>query len=412
MTFKINRFTTDSYKLTVGYVFWRWNMILNMNVWGEYMFVDRDKRQYPPGFADRLKDKFLEFSELPSRPDIASYYADQCRYVPVEYINWYDNVFYFDPSQIDLSQKGGELRIFYRGPLHTVCHHEIISLRAISDLITEMFGYKPNYGWQDPIDYTLKTIKQKGVTNSHGGGRRALSRDHHNDVLGIATKYKKGEGDAGGFYGESMVDMAWAHGLKIMGTMGHEFPEACAGIWGVENANKMARKIWHEVYGRNVGYWLDDTWGSDWSDKEITKEEVQRLTGFRHDSGPFNWYVDQKIALLERLKEPNTNKQIITSEGLKTLEDIIHTVEYKPGNFVRGSLLGKILSNNSCNTGNDRFGKPSMGYNIVNKLMRVGVGDKNPKDVCKLSNEPSKAVGSPEAVAEAIAARDLAMSRA
>ena len=411
MTFRINRYTTDSYKLTVGYVFWRWNMILNMNVWGEYQFVDRDDRQYPPGFADRLRDKFAEISELPPRPEIAAYYADQCRYVPSDYINWYDNVFYFDPNQIDLSQKGGRLRIFYRGPLHTVNHHEIISLRAISDLITETFGYQPRYGWQDPIHHILKTIKQKGVTHSHGGGRRALSRDHHNDVLGIASKYKKGAGDLGGFYGESMVDMAWAHGLKIMGTMGHEFPEACAGIWGVKEANRMARKIWHETYGRNVGYWLDDTWGSDWSDAEITAEEVRRLTGFRHDSGPFDRYVDQKIALLERLKEPNTNKHIITSEGLKTLEDIIHTVEYKPGNFVRGALLGKILSNNSCYVGSNENGQPRMGYNIVNKLMRIGIGGNTPKDVCKISNEESKAVGSVEAIAEAKAARAEALAR-
>lgn len=410
MTFGINRFSTDHYKHTVGGVFYHWNKVLNMNVQAEYMFVDRDNRQYPAGFADRLWEKFIENSELPPKPDIAAYYTDQCRYVSPEYINWYDNVFYFDHNQIELSQKGGGLRIFYRGPIHTVNHHEIISLRRISDLITEMFGYKPNYGWQDPIHHLLKTIKQKGVTSSHGGGRRALSRDHHNDVLGIATKHKKGVGDKGGFYGESFVDMAWAHGLPFMGTMGHEFIEACAGIWGVENANRKAREIWHDFYGKNVGYWLDDTYGSDWSDKEITREEVQRLKGFRQDSKEFDVYVDDKIALLERLQVPNADKHIISSEGLNSIEDIVHTVEYKPGNFERSSLLGKILSNNSCDTGPDRFGRRSMGYNIVNKLVRIKVGNGEWKDVCKLSDQPSKAVGSQKAIAEARAAHDLAMS--
>ena len=70
MTFSINRFSTDSYKHTVGEVFYNWNKVLNMNIQAEYMFVDRDRRQYPPGFADRLWEKFIENSELPPRPDV------------------------------------------------------------------------------------------------------------------------------------------------------------------------------------------------------------------------------------------------------------------------------------------------------------------------------------------------------
>ncbi len=410
MTIKKTRYTTDGYKLSVGQVFWRWNMLFNMNIDAEYMFVDRDHRQYPAGFAERLKDRFLENSELPSRPEIASYLADKYPFLLNDFINWYDRVFYFDPNQIDLSQKGGDLRIFYQGPIHTTNHHEIISLFDISSLITEVFGYKANVGWQDRIHNLAQVLRNKGVTYSHGGGRRALSRDHHYETLGIVSQYRKSDGNTGGFYGESFIDMAWAHGLPIMGTMGHEFPMACAGIWGVENANKKAREVWHQEYGRNLGYWLDDTWGSDWSDSEITSQEVDRLSGFRHDSGPYEQYVDKKITLLNRLGIPNTKKQIITSEGMKTLEDVIHTVEYKPGQFTRGALLGKMISNNSCYTGDDRHGNPSMGYNIVNKLMRIRVNKGPWIDVCKLSNDISKAVGSPEAVSNAIAVREIAMS--
>ena len=405
MTLKKTRFTTDGYKLSVGQVFWRWNMLYNMKVEGRYMFVDRDNRYYPSGFAERLREKFEENADLPAHQEIANYLGYRYPFLLGDYINWYNRVFYFDPSQIDLSQKDGKLRIFYEGPIHTVAHHEIISLFDISNLITETFGYKPKYGWQDEVHHDAKVLKEKGVTHSHGGGRRALSRVHHDEVLGILAQYKKDLESPGGFYGESFIDMAWEHNLPIMGTMGHEYPMACSGIWGVRDANKKAREIWHQEYGRNLGYWLDDTWGSDFSDAEITAEEVARLSGFRQDSQKFEKYVDDKIALLERLKVDNSKKQIIASEGLKTLKDIIKVVEYRPGNFNRAALLGKKWSNNSCYTGNDRFGKPSMGYNIVNKLVSVRVNGGKWHDVCKLSDDMSKAIGSQSAIDEANEAR-------
>ncbi|KKT73472.1 MAG: Nicotinate phosphoribosyltransferase [Candidatus Collierbacteria bacterium GW2011_GWB1_44_6] len=404
------RYTTDGYKLSVGYIFWYWNMVRGMDVQGRYMFVDRDGRQYPKTFADQLREKFFENAELPARPEISRYTADNWPFIPEEYLRWYDRVFYFDPSQIDLSQKGGDLWIYYEGPLHTVNHHEIISLFDISNLITENFGYKPKYRWQDRVHHDARILKERGVTHSHGGGRRANSRKHHDEVLGILSQYKEGVEKKGGFFGESFIDMAYEHNLMIMGTMGHEFPMACAGIWGVENANRMARKIWRELYGKNLGYWLDDTWGTEWSDKEMTAQEAKDFRGSRHDSWPFERYVDQKLNFYKRRGVDSREKEIISSEGMKTLEDIVHTTEYKAGKFKPASLLGKFWTNYECVPEIPTV-SPRTGYNIVNKLVAVKVGDGPWKDVCKLSNDISKAVGKPEAIAEAIAARDAALAR-
>lgn len=398
MTIKKSRYTTDGYKLSVGYILWWLNMVMGMKIQGRYMFVDRNKTQYPSGFADRLKDKFAENEELPARPEIAEYLAERYPFLPDNYIKWYDRVFYFDKSQIDLSQKQGDLRIIYEGPIHTVKHHEIISLFDISSLTTEVFGYKPAPNWQDRIHHDAKVLKEKGVIHSHGGGRRALSREHHDEVLDILSKYKKGVGDKGGFFGESFIDMAWAHGLPIMGTMGHEYPMACAGIWGVENANKKAREIWLDMYGKNLGYWLDDTWGTEWSDLEMTEDEARKFKGSRHDSWPFEWYVDQKLSTYKRLGIDSREKEIITSEGMKTLSDIIHTVEYRAGEFKPAALLGKYWSN-------------PFPPNIVNKLVAVKVGDGPWKDVCKTSNDISKAIGKPETIKEVLAIREKAMAR-
>ncbi len=410
MTLQKTRYTTDGYKLTVGYMFWFWNMIRGMDIQGRYMYVDRDGRQYPNTFADQLKDRFLENAELPAHPEISRYVGEKYPFLPENYLKWYDRVFFFDHNQIDLSQKGGDLRIFYEGPIHTTNHHEIISLFDISTLITKNFGYAPVYGWQDRIHHDARVLKEKGVIHSHGGGRRANSREHHHDVLGILAQYKKAVDGAGGFYGESFVDMAWDHNLNIMGTMGHEYIMACAGIWGYENANKMARKLWLEMYGKNLGYWLDDTYGTEWSDHEMTALEAESFSGSRHDSWPFDWYVDQKLGMYKRLRVDNRKKSIITSEGMKTLKDIIHTVEYRAGEFNPASLLGKYWTNYNCVPRIPTVSK-RMGYNIVNKLVAVKVGNGPWKDVCKLSNDVSKAVGKPEAIAEVTAIREAAMSR-
>jgi nicotinate phosphoribosyltransferase len=409
MTLGKTRYTTDGYKISVGNEFYYWNTVRGLDVKGRYMFVDREHRQYPNTFADQLREKFLENGELPARPEISDYIATKWPFIPNDYLKWYDRVFYFDPSQIDLSQRGGDLRIFYEGPLHTVCHHEIISLFDISTLITKNFGYKPQYGWQSRVHHDAKVLKEKEVTHSHGGGRRANYREHHDEVLGILSQYKKGPEDKGGFFGESFIDMAWEHNLMIMGTMGHEYPMACAGIWGIENANIMARKKWLEMYGKNLGYWLDDTWGTEWSDKDMTEEEARKFRGSRHDSWPFERYVDEKLSMYKRLSIDSREKEIVTSEGMKTLEDIIHTTEYRAGEFKPASLLGKYWSNYECVTDEPQAISPITGYNIVNKLVAVQVGNGPWVDVCKLSNDISKAVGKPEAIASAIAARNKAM---
>ena len=400
MVLSKTRYTTDGYKLSVGNIFWYWNMILGMKVQGRYKFFDRDNTVYPSTFADQLREKFEENSELPPRPDISEYVASRWPFLPRNYLQWYDNVFYFDKNQIDLSQRGGKLNILYEGPIHTVCHHEIISLHDISNLTTKNFGYKPDYGWKEVIEYNARVLQERGVRHSSGGGRRALSREHHEEVLGIISKYPKTEDTIGGLTGESFIDEAWNFNLMIMGTMGHEYPMACAGIWGYEKANAMARKIWIEQYGKNLGYWLDDTFMTEVSDRDMDAKTANTFKGSRWDSGPFDWYVDSRIALYEKLGIKSSTKDIIASNSLKNMEEILHTIEYRTGEFKPASLLGGFWANNSCNTGLNRLGKPKRGYNIVNKLVAIKVGDGEWTDICKLTNDLSKAIGTPEEIAK------------
>ena len=131
------KYDTDYYKLTMGNYFWRLNMLQNRQVDALYQFVDRDGREYSPRFADELKDLAIERSEFSPNPYIASDILSRAPDMPSDFIQWYDQIFFHDPNQLDQSVKDKKLRIFEKGTIHTSTHHEIPVLTNISTFITK-----------------------------------------------------------------------------------------------------------------------------------------------------------------------------------------------------------------------------------------------------------------------------------
>lgn len=381
------KFGTDGYKLSMGNIFWDMNVHQKMAIQGRYQFVDRGHFKYPTGFAKRLWEKIVARESLSPRPDIASFVMEKWGFLPHDFVRWYDQVFYHDSSQVDLSEKDGELRLFVEGPIHTSSHHEIPILRDISNMRTADAGHLPRPNWKLEAEERARILYENNVVYSEFGGRRPFSDEVHYGSLVQCKKWRFQPGK-GGLLGTSWIDYAYDLDLMIMGTMAHEYIELMAGIYGYELANKMAMQVWIEYYGKRLGYFLPDTYTTEVAMRDFDYYFADKFGGTRQDSGNPKWYARRLLKQYRDLGIKPETKSITYSNSLKTIDEILDLNNYLLGQFIRTFGLGGFITNNVGYN----------PYNIVLKLVAVKIGNGEWKDVVKLSDDPGKAIGKPEEI--------------
>lgn len=383
-----SKYGTDGYKLTMGNIFWFMNMVQGKRIQGRWQFVDRDNTIYPRGHVDLMKEEIGYASTLSPDPNKASYVMEKWPFIPQQFIQWFDQILFLNPDQIDLSQKDGRLRLFIEGQFHTGTHWEIPILRINSTLLSKETEKKPKPDWQQEAEYNAKHFYESGVSYSEGGGRRPFSAEHHLEALSTYAKYRKNEGH-GGLLGTSWVEFAYDLNLMIMGTMAHEYVELMAALYGYEKANHMAMQTWIDHYGKRVGYFLPDTFTTGVALRDFNHYFASVFEGTRQDSrNPF-WYADLMVEHYRYLGIDMRQKSIIYSNSLKTRGEIEQVNAYRIDEFRRAVLLGGFITNNVGY-------KP---YNSVLKLVAVKVGDGPWIDTVKLSDDPGKAIGNPDEIA-------------
>ena len=383
-----SKYGTDGYKLSMGYIFWIMNIIQKQRIQARYEFVDRDSRVFPEGFANQLQEEIKSMASLSPDPAVSRYVMDKWPFINQEFLRWYDQVFYHDPNQVELSQKGGKLRLVVEGPIHTATHLEIPILRAISTLVTRNSGNCPQAGWLAEAERNAITLFENQVFYSEFGGRRPFSPEVHWGALCKYAQYRKTEGK-GGLLGSSWVDYAYQLNLMIIGTMAHEYPQMMAALHGYENANKMAMATWVEHYGRRLGYYLTDTFTTEVTLRDFNRQFAETFEGVRQDSGNTHWFADRMVDHYRSLEIDASLKSVIYSNSLKTIAEILELNDYRPSEFRRSFGLGGFITNNVGH-------KP---HNMVLKLVAVKVGDGSWIDTVKLSDDPRKSIGKPEEIA-------------
>ena len=272
----------------------------------------------------------------------------------------------------------GEIEVSVKGPwLHTILF-EIPLLSIINEVYFRNTQKKPdlNEGRKRLITKILE-LKAEGLQDlkiADYGTRRRFGRDWHEEVLRTLVT-RLGTGAGGQLAGTSSVLYAMKLGLTPLGTMAHEYLQACQALGPrLRDSQVFGFESWAREYRGDLGIALSDVYGMSAFLRDFDMYFCKLFDGARHDSGdPFQWGERMLAHYVENRVDPRT-KVLIFSDGL-TVPRTIKLYQQFKGRCQLAFGIGTNLTND-------------LGYEplqIVIKMIRC-----NGQPVAKLSDTPSK----------------------
>ncbi|WP_096667872.1 MULTISPECIES: nicotinate phosphoribosyltransferase [unclassified Polaromonas] len=272
----------------------------------------------------------------------------------------------------------GEIEVVIEGPwLHTILF-EIPVLAIINEvyfrntqkLADVMEGRKR-------LDAKIGLLKAEGLSTlkiADYGTRRRFGQAWHEEVLRTLIA-RLGAGSAGQFAGTSNVLFAMKLGLTPLGTMAHEYLQACQALGPrLRDSQVFGFESWAKEYRGDLGIALSDVYGMSAFLRDFDLYFCKLFDGARHDSGdPFAWG-ERLIEHYRKNRVDPRTKTLIFSDALT----VPRTIELYQQFRDRCQLAFGI----GTNLTNDLGYEP---LQIVIKMVRC-----NGQPVAKLSDTPSK----------------------
>ena len=272
----------------------------------------------------------------------------------------------------------GEIDIQIKGPwLHTILF-EIPVLAIVNEVYFRNTQATPDFKeGRRRLAEKINQLNDAGLKDlkiADYGTRRRFSRAWHEEVLRTLTA-RLGTDVSGQFAGTSNVLLAMKLGLTPLGTMAHEYLQACQALGPrLRDSQVFGFETWAREYRGDLGIALSDVYGIEPFLRDFDMYFCKLFDGARHDSGdPFTWG-ERMIAHYRNNRVDPMTKTLIFSDGL-TVERIIALYQQFRGRCQLAFGIGTNLTND-------------LGYEplqIVIKMVEC-----NGQPVAKLSDTPSK----------------------
>ncbi len=321
------------------------------------------------GIADLCKMRFRE-EELA--------YLRGLRFMKSDFVDFL-GLFHFNEKFIDVKSVAGEpgLDISIRGPwLHTIMY-EIPVLAIVSEVYFRRTQPRPDLAegrrrLKAKIDQVRALEPGFPFRISDYGTRRRFSRDWHDEVIG---SFKREIPDR--FAGTSNVWLAKKHGVTPLGTMAHEYMQACQALGPrLRDSQIYAFDVWAKEYRGDLGIAVADTYGTDAFLRDFDMYFCKLFDGARHDSGdPFDWG-ERMIEHYRRNRVDPRAKTLIFSDQL-TVPVAIEIARRFQGRALTSFGIGTNLTND-------------LGYEPINIVIKMT--ECNGQPVAKVSDAPGKVV--------------------
>jgi len=272
----------------------------------------------------------------------------------------------------------GEIDIVIRGPwLHTILF-EVPVLAIVNEVYFRPLQKAVDFEegrrrLRDKIALLNDDHALDGVRIADYGTRRRFSRHWHEEVL-LELKASLGEKLAG----TSNVMYAAMHGMTPLGTMAHEYLQACQALGPrLRDSQTFGFEMWAREDRGDLGIALSDVYGMDAFLRDFDMYFCKLFDGARHDSGdPVEWG-ERLIAHYQRNRVDPRTKTLVFSDSL-TIPKVIELYQRFRDRARSAFGVGTNLTND-------------VGYTplqIVIKMVRC-----NGQPVAKLSDSPDKNLG-------------------
>jgi nicotinate phosphoribosyltransferase len=365
-------FDDDLYKYTMQQAV----LALYPDATAQYVFINRGHQHFTEEFRARLQESINAMADLKADDKVLEWLKGFSFFKPwyIEYLRNYR----YNPAEIYLKllpDNNLDLRI--KGTWRSTILWEV----KLMSLISELYFILIENDWS-VFDLTDKIVKKTGILSklpafADFGTRRRRSLSHHAWVI------QKIRDMCPNFVGTSNVQMAWETKTKPIGTMAHEWIMGHSVLEGLRHANRFALDAWAKVYRGSLGIALSDTYGLDPFFADFDTYHAKLFDGIRHDSGdPFE-FTRRCVQHYKNLGIDPMSKTLVFSDSL-TPEKAVQIAKDCEGKIKCSFGIGTNLTNDI--TGSNPL-------NIVIKLRSI-----NCMETVKLTDDPRKSLGSPEAL--------------
>ena len=355
----------------------------------EYKFKCRNPGVQLAPFVSEIRDEIRSLCSLHFQ-DAELAYLRSLRFIKSDFIDFL-GIFRLNEKYITVTAlPSGEVDITITGPwLHTILF-EIPVLAIVNEVYFRNTQKVPNFvEGRRRLDQKILQLQGEGLEElkiADYGTRRRFSRAWHEEVLRVLCARLGGdEKRPGSSYapaqlaGTSNVLFAMKLGLKPLGTMAHEYLQACQALGPrLRDSQVFGFECWAREYRGDLGIALSDVYGMSAFLRDFDLYFCKLFDGARHDSGdPFAWG-ERLLAHYKANRVDPLTKVLIFSDALT----IPRTIEL----YRRFSGRCQLAFGIGTNLTNDLGDPPEhVPLQIVIKMTRC-----NGQPVAKLSDAPGK----------------------
>jgi nicotinate phosphoribosyltransferase len=343
----------------------------------EYKFRCRTEGADLRPDLDAIRSELRQLCSLRFREDELAYLRG-LRFMKSDFVDFL-GLFQFNERfvQLGLGEKPGEIDITIRGPwLHTILY-EIPILAIVSELYFRRTrpGASLEEGrrrLQSKIDLVRTVEPELEFRISDFGTRRRFSRAWQEEVLQTLKREVPQY-----LAGTSNVWFAMRNDLTPLGTMAHEYMQACQALGPrLRDSQVFAFDKWAQEYRGDLGIAIADTYGLDAFLRDFDMYFCKLFDGARHDSGePYEWG-EKLIAHYRRNRVDPRTKTLIFSDQL-SFPLAIGIARRFHGRARTSFGIGTNLTND-------------VGYEAINIVIKMT--ECNGQPVAKVSDSPGKTV--------------------
>ncbi|RKP56475.1 nicotinate phosphoribosyltransferase [Pararobbsia silviterrae] len=342
----------------------------------EYAFRCRTPDIDLTPYIDEIRDEIRGLCALRFTPQELDYLRSW-RFMKSDFIDFLE-LFHLNERHIEVTaspKHNGEIEIKITGPwLHTILF-EVPVLAIVNEVYFRNTQTDPDYA--EGRARAAEKIRLLGANADYSecriadyGTRRRFSKRWHEEVVLMLKDTLRDQ-----FAGTSNVFFAYKHGLTPLGTMAHEYLQACQALGPrLRDSQIYGFEMWAKEYRGDLGIALSDVYGMKAFLRDFDMYFCKLFDGARHDSGdPFEWG-ERLIRHYEDNRCDPKTKVMVFSDALD-IPKVLQLYERFKGRTKLAFGVGTNLTND-------------LGYTplqVVIKMVRC-----NGQPVAKLSDSPGK----------------------